>query len=158
MKKLFFIFAVVLSTVVNAQINSEINSTDSVQNSFKFKTGDHDALLVNGLLKYFISDSAVKYMYSRFSPNIGKLKVTSHDNIINSYDNWIKQDFSIYNSNMYYVRYIGSNSKINNNAENLYIYDTHTNNIIRVITIWYSDIDPLTGLYTNVISVNDVTN
>lgn len=161
MKKLFFIFAVALSTVVNAQIDSTLeqridNRISISQSNFIFKTGDNDALLVNGLLKSFISDTSIKYMYTKLSPIIGNLKVTRNGVVIDRFDQWIKQNFSIYNSNNYYVKYIGTDSKINNNSEDLYIYDARTNNIIRVITIWYSDIDHSTGMYMNVISINDV--
>ena len=124
----------------------------------EFKTGDNDALLVNGLLKNFVSDSTVKYQYSRLSPNIGTLKVRINDTTGSSFDEWVKQDFSMYNSDQYYLKYLGTNAEINSNSENLYIYDAHTNSIVRVITIWYSEINPVTKEYMNVISVADTQN
>ncbi len=64
----------------------------------------------------------------------------------------------MYNSDHYYLKYLGTNVEINSNSENLYIYDAHTNSIVRVITIWYSEINPVTKEYMNVISVADTKN
>jgi hypothetical protein len=164
MKNLFFIsfFSIFNTTLAQSDSLWFIQRIEdhlyANQINNEFKTGDNDAHLVNGLLKNFISDSTVKYQYSRLSPNIGTLRVKINDTTGSSFDEWVKQDFSMYNSDHYYLKYLGTNVEINSNSENLYIYDAHTNSIVRVITIWYSEINPVTKEYMNVISVADTKN
>jgi hypothetical protein len=163
MKKVITIIILSLSTSVISQTTSDttqlfqsvIEMLEESKNNFEYKTGDIDGPQTIGLLKTLLSDSQTKYKYGKINSRINLLLVNDrYSNPTISFGEWIKEDFSKYNSSKYTIKYMGFTYP-GDNSETLHIRDSLTGEIIRVITINYSDFNTDTNSFMNLRVISD---
>jgi hypothetical protein len=185
MKKLVFIFAVSISSIVNAQydiklindIKTILQTTDdnvavefldnlySYAKEYPLKTvkyGDTDAPMVKGLLKTLFTDSLTKYEYIKANPRIAALHISSptHNPELKNKDmtfiRWMSE--YVYNIDIekFDIVYWETEDR---EHEFLYVYDKmdiNHENYLRTIMITYRD--PQTNRndpYNNLLSIQD---
>jgi hypothetical protein len=144
MKKLL----VVLLVFVNGLLFSQVQYVDC-------KDGDNDARFTLGLLKTLFSDSLTKYEFGQIDRSIFKLYVCDESFVvIDNFGNWIlnlKTD--AYPTDKFIFTYCApSECSI---SESINVIDKYTLELVRTITISYTNFDHAKNQYRNVRSIRD---
>jgi hypothetical protein len=123
--------------------------------NMEYKTGDFDGPETIGLLKTFISNNQTKFQFGKVNPRIDSLLVEDKNgNNIQPFSEWIKEDFTKYNSSQYTIEYLGFTYP-SDNSESLYIRNQSSREMLRIITIVYSDFNESTKTFNNLRMVSD---
>jgi hypothetical protein len=145
MKKLLVVLAVAFSGVLNAQIEY-----------VDYKHGDNDAQYTFGLLETLFTDTLTKGNFGIFDQSIFKLNVLDkYSNPITNFKNWIDTlNVSQYPNDKFIFLFTTTSEYVN--SESIDIINRSTKEVVRMISIAYSDFNYATNRYTNVVSVADL--
>jgi hypothetical protein len=158
MKKLAVVLAVVVIGFVNAQdvydieqykkecncdsatavgiYNVFAETSNWVNNTHTFKTGDNDKAATIGILKDIFTDPNAKFKYAKINPIIAQLQVNGFsfgDTI--SYSKWI-ESIPVYDTSKYEIKYINDNA--DDLLESISVVDKITGEWVRSILIYYN--------------------
>ena len=144
MKKLSLILILSISGFVFGQVEY----TDC-------KDGDNDARFTLGLLKTLFSDSLTKYEFGQIDRSIFNLYVCDESFVvIDNFSNWISNlKTDTYPTDKFIFTYCVPNE--HSNSESINVIDKYTLELVRTITISYTNFDHAKNQYTNVTSIRD---
>ena len=120
-----------------------------------YKEDDNDARFTLGLLKTLFSDSLTKYEFGQIDRSIFQLNVFDEYFVnIDNFSNWILNlNTAAYPTDKFIIQYSEPNET--SNYESITVIDRFTLEMVRTITISYSNFDHYKNQYTNVGSISD---